>query len=126
QAISDRQPGQENMGTLQQELADHGLVSDPHDRCTWDCTVKGAGKKKHSTREEALAFAKRHETKFGPQYAYPCTAPVTPDNPAHWHLTSQAPYVPGIVLPEPIKHLKPVIGPGPPGLPVAQVKARKT
>ena len=120
------------MGTLQQELADHGLVSDPHDRCTWDLTVKGTGKKKYSTREEALAFAKRHAAKNGPQYAYLCTAPVTPDNPAHWHLTSQPPYVPGVVVPikpvetEPIKTIEPVIGPAPPGLPVAPVKARKT
>lgn len=70
-------------------------MSDPHDRCTWDCTVKGTGKKKYATREEAIAFAKRHETRFGPQYPYLCTAPVTPNKPAHWHLSSKPAYVPG-------------------------------
>jgi hypothetical protein len=110
------------MGTLQQELADHGLVSDPHDRCDWDCTVKGTGKKKYATEEAALAFQQRHVAKYGPQYPYLCTAAVTRDNPAHWHLTSKPAYVPGVkvesVEPKPIEP----VGPDPPVSPVKKTK----
>jgi hypothetical protein len=89
------------LGVLRQELLDSGIGREINfptaaDHCTVEYTSDGKGKAIWLTRQAAVDFAAFNEAKFGPQYPYECSTHK------HWHLTSQLPYTPGVmVAPDP-------------------------